>query len=256
VSLMEKPGVLEKLGSALNSSDLSPVEGRTGAVELIGALGYTQINPDAVEHGEHELAAIDPRTEVGALLVRIKYGGDRALTERAVRLLIAWVHHQRAYRKWKLRAGGEGLLEKFVRTGFGEWLDPVCRLCCGREMLGLERGAIKSRRVRCTRCGGAGSLELMPRNPKFTGTKGARGYSAGPATRAVRRPCTACHGMGGVTIAPHGEAEARAVLVMQRHRRASAERRRSRARPGRRREGVRAPLGQALQLAKRRARSY
>jgi hypothetical protein len=200
VSLMEKPGVLEKLGSALNSSDLSPVEGRTGAVELIGALGYTQINPDALEHGEHELAAIDPRTEVGALLVRIKYGGDRALTERAVRLLIAWVHHQRAYRKWKLRAGGEGLLEKFVRTGFGEWLDPVCRLCCGREMLGLERGAIKSRRVRCTRCGGAGSLELMPRNPKFTGTKGARGYAAGPATRAVRRPCTACHGMGGVTM--------------------------------------------------------
>lgn len=193
MSLMEKPGVLEKLGSALNSSDLSPVEGRTGAVELIGALGYTQINPDAMEHGEHELAAIDPRTEVGALLVRIKYGGDRVLTERAVRLLIAWVHHQRAYRKWKLRPGGEGLLEKFVRTGFGEWLDPVCRLCCGREMLGLERGTIKSRRVRCPRCGGRGALDLMPRNPKYA-------RKIGEPARPVRRPCTGCHGMGGITV--------------------------------------------------------
>jgi hypothetical protein len=197
VSLMEKPGVLEKLGSALNSSDLSPVEGRTGAVELIGALGYTQINPDALEHGEHELGTIDPRTEVGALLVRIKYGGDRALTERAVRLLIAWVHHQRAYRKWKLRAGGEGLLEKFVRTGFAQWLDPVCRTCAGRQMIGLERGAVKSKRVRCARCGGAGALDLRPMQPKYTGRRHGEAFVP---TKKIRRPCSACHGMGAVTI--------------------------------------------------------
>jgi hypothetical protein len=193
VSVIEKPNILEKLGAALNSSDLSPVEGRTGAVELIGAMGFAQINPSALEHGEHELATIDPRTELGSVLVRIKYGGDRAMVERAARLLIAWVHHQRAYRRWKLRAGGEGLLEKFVRTGFADWLDPVCRVCSGRKMLGLERGAVKSKRVRCSRCGGVGTRDLMPRNPKYSRT-------TGKTARQIRRPCSACHGMGAITV--------------------------------------------------------
>jgi hypothetical protein len=189
----EKPNVLERLGSALNAKDLSPIEGRTGAVELIGALGFTQINPDGAAHGELDLSTIDARTELGALLVRIKYGDDRVLVERAIRLLLAWVRHQRAYRKWKLRAGGESLLEKFVRVGFSEWLDPVCGTCSGRQMLGLERGAVKSRRVRCSRCSGRGTLDQLPRNPKYSHAEGQR-------PRPIRRPCTACHGMGAVTV--------------------------------------------------------
>jgi hypothetical protein len=196
----QKPDILERLGSALNSSDLSPVEGRAGAVELIGALGFAQINSQALEHRALDAVAIDPGTELGAMLVRIKYGGDRALTERTVRLLLAWVRHQRAYRRWKLRAGGEGLLEKFVRMGFHAWLDPVCRVCSGRALLGLERGSVKSRRVRCKRCGGAGELRLWPRKPKRSArTKEliARGTLM-PDT--IARPCSACHGMGGVTL--------------------------------------------------------
>lgn len=189
----ERPNVLERLGSALNAKDLSAIEDRTGAVELIGALGFAQINPDGAEHGEIDISTIDPRTELGSLLVRIKYGGDRSLTDRAIRLMLVWVRHQRAYRKWKLRAGGEGLLEKFVRLGFSGWLDPVCRTCSGRALLGLERGAVKSRRVRCSRCSGRGTFDQLPRNAKYSKAQGL-------SPRAIRRPCTACHGMGAVTV--------------------------------------------------------
>jgi hypothetical protein len=97
------------------------------------------------------------------------------------------VRHQRAYRKWKLRPGGDGLLERFVRTGFEEWLYPKCRICSGREMLGLEREAVVSKRVRCKLCRGAGEVDALPALSEYF-------------AKTVRRPCTACHGMGARTI--------------------------------------------------------
>ncbi len=177
--MAEKPGVLERLGVAMNSADLAPVEERIGAVELLGALAYTQTNPDATAHVELDAAVIDPRTELASVLVRLKYGGDRVLGERAVRLLVLWVHNQRAYRKWKLRAG-DTTLERFVRQGLAEWLYPVCQVCQGRGVLGMDKGAAVSKRVRCKRCDGTGEVRLKSTN--------------------VRRTCAPCHGMGGMTV--------------------------------------------------------
>jgi hypothetical protein len=189
-SVADKPDVRERLGTALNSRDLEHVEEKTGAVELLGALGFSQTNPDGVEHEKHEFATIDPGTELAGVLIRLKYGGERSARERVIRLLITWVRHQRAYRKWKLRPHGESVFEKFVRSCFDEWVDPVCRICCGRQMLGLERGAIVSKRLRCKRCRGRGEVDQQPETAPF------REYVARP----VRRSCSACHGMGSVTI--------------------------------------------------------
>jgi hypothetical protein len=47
MTVAEKPGVLERLGGALNSGNLESIDDRIGAVDLIAALAYTQTNPDA-----------------------------------------------------------------------------------------------------------------------------------------------------------------------------------------------------------------
>lgn len=182
----EKPGVLERLASALGSSDLSPNHEQIRAVDLITALAYTQTNPGAAEHGELEVAHIDPRTELAGVLVRLKYANDLALGTRALHLLVQWARHQKACRNWRLRAGADGLIERFVRQGLDEWLYPICAECQGRQMLGLDRGEIVERRQRCRRCAGQGFVFEIPRKSRHR--------------QALRRDCAACGGKGSRTF--------------------------------------------------------
>lgn len=180
----EKPGVVERLASALNSNNLAPDGERARPVDLIGALGYTQINPGREQHAEHELPQVDPRTELGGVLMRVKYAGDRTLQNRAQLLLLHWVMRQKAYSKWKVRPGVDGVLAKFIAQGLAEWLHPVCPACHGRQLLGMERGAIRERRVKCMPCKGKGRLQR-----KVTG---------GGLSVAVH-PCADCTGRGWLT---------------------------------------------------------
>ncbi len=200
MSVAEKPGVLERLGSALNSSDLAPREGKMGAVELIGALAFTQTNPDAAEHVEMDAAVIDPRTELASVLVRLKYGGDRVLGERAVTLLCGWVRHQKAFGRWKERKAGD-LVEVFARQALAEWLFPVCGECSGREFLGLEKGATEERRVRCTRCRGVGLVEVTTKSRwtvkrDCTGCAGRGWRTYTRVSKTKTQQCTSCNGTG------------------------------------------------------------
>jgi len=183
MAVAERPGVLERLGAALNTSDLSPSPLGTTSVDLIGALAYTQTNSDAAEHGELEIASINPRTELASILVRVKYGGDRALGNRAALLLVHWVQHQKAFRKWKPKVPpADSVLHRFVRQGLAEWLFPVCQECSGRTMLGLDKGEVIEKRVRCTRCHGRGWLQEIPRESKIR--------------VALRMDCRVCRGNG------------------------------------------------------------
>jgi hypothetical protein len=187
LSADEKPSILEHLGAALNSGDLTPREGKLSHVDLIAALGQMQANPDAIEH-EAKIGdaatlgeVIDPRAELAVVLLRLKYGGDRGLGERATRLLARWIRHQRAYGKWKLRPGaGDGMLEKFARLALAEWLFPVCPTCEGRKVLGLDAGHVVSKRIRCKACKGFGELKVKSGNSKAL----------------LRRSCYGCGGSG------------------------------------------------------------
>lgn len=202
MAVAEKPGVLERLGSALNSSDLSPVPRGTTSVDLIAAMAYTQTNPDAAEHDELDLPKIDPRTELASMLVRMKYGGDRTLGARAALLLAHWVRHQKAFRKWKKPSAGDDMVERFVRQGLAEWLYPVCQECSGREMLGLDKGEVIEKRVQCTRCHGRRTVALrseksgtpITRDCLGCGGKGWRVHRRPAQTKA--RECGACGGTG------------------------------------------------------------
>jgi len=186
-SATAKPGVLERLGTALNSADLQSHDEVVGAVDLIAAMAYTQTNASAAEHVALEAAEIDPRTELASLLVRLKYAGDNSVGERVAIKLEHWVIHQRAFRKWKIKPGQSRQLHCFVRTALEEWLFPVCTECHGRELVGLEREELVEKRLRCTRCRGKGTLHETPR------------YSDRSPTRLgvkVRKDCPQCGGCG------------------------------------------------------------
>lgn len=184
MSFAEKPNVLERVGASLTDH----VD-----VELIGALAYAQINPNAEERPRLTLVQLeavepmefDPRTELGSQLVRLKLGGDASVAQRTALLLERWVRHQRAFRSWKLRPGREDLVTRFVQQSLDEWLFETCTECHGRQLVGLDRGEIVERRIRCTRCSGRGWLQEVPRY-----SDKARSKIGSP----VLRDCNACGG--------------------------------------------------------------
>ncbi|HZF19487.1 MAG TPA: hypothetical protein VE008_07250 [Burkholderiales bacterium] len=152
-----KPGIQEKMGVAVNATDLSSIEGREGAVERVAALAYTQTNPGAIEHAARELGEIDPGAELGALLIRIKAGNQYREADRAAGLLVHWIRKHPKYAHWKLR-DGHGLLQSFARQSLAEWLWPVCAECKGVEAVGMERDRRENKRVKCRTCFGAGRV--------------------------------------------------------------------------------------------------
>lgn len=198
----DKPDLRERLGAALNTSDLRS-DSRERPSDIIGALGFTQLNPEADAHDEHELVVIDARSELGAMLMRLKYGGDRVLGDRAATLLVWWMRRQRAYAKWKLRPNGEALLAKFARQALAEWLYPVCPACNGRRYRGLERDTVIAKRVRCNRCRGRGEVSYKPSDRLPGGAFKRRSPKLDQErirTTRLWMQCASCHGMGKVTI--------------------------------------------------------
>lgn len=190
MSAFDKPNVLERLGSALNSSDLQARDERLGAVDLIAAMAYSQTNASAAEHLQLEAAMIDPRTDLGSLLVRLKYAGDDSVAERTMLKLEHWVIHQRAFRRWKMKPGQSRQLRAFVCAGLDEWLNPVCGECHGRQLVGLDREEITERLVRCVRCRGKGWLQEVPRYTEKSPTR---------IGSPVRKDCHACGGRRWLT---------------------------------------------------------
>ena len=232
MSAAGKPGVLERLGTALNSADLQSRDEFVGAVDLIAAMAYTQTNASASGHDALESAQIDPRTELASLLVRLKYGGDNSVAERTSVKLEHWVIHQRAFRKWKIKPGQSRQLRCFVRGSLDEWLFPVCGECHGRQLVGLEREEIVEKRVRCGRCRGKGWLHEVPRygdrSPTRIGVKvtkdcplcGGGGWRTHQRVR--QRKTEQCHRCKGTGLRIPGEMERSSVLgvevrVYQRH---------------------------------------
>lgn len=203
----EKPGIVERLGSALQSTNLAPNAERDVPIDLIAALGMLQANIDGEAHGGRETTAIDPRAELGAVLLRIKYGGDNTLGERAVHLLVRWIRAQRTCGKWKLGRHGESMLERFARQGLAEWLYPVCPVCHGRQVLGIARGEVVERRVRCSPCRGDGAVARKQGQVRFECTT-CRGFGWIAKRRIVAekpRTCTACSGSGSRVKGIEGE---------------------------------------------------
>lgn len=192
----EKPGLAELMGRAMNATNLASREGQIGPVERIAALAYAQTNPDSKEHGPLSDAQveIDPRAQLGSLLLRIKAGrapGSIPIKEamQAVDMLTHWVRQQKYFSKWKLH-DGRGMLQAFVRQGLAEWLTDTCPDCDGVEWTGLERDAVKSKRVKCKGCKGSGSMVMRKKS-------GPKKPPDGPMIE-LQVPCVHCRGFRSV----------------------------------------------------------
>jgi len=176
-----KRDVLERAGIALSvGSD----------PDLVGALAYAQTNPNAEEHEVRDIAEIDARTELGSQLVRLKLGGDASVASRVALLLERWARHQRPFLRSK-RVRRADLVSRFVGQCLHEWLFATCTECHGRQLVGLDRGEIVERRIRCVLCAGRGWLNEVPRyTPKSPCMNGLK----------VRSDCRMCGGGGWRTL--------------------------------------------------------
>jgi len=217
--LLLKPGLREKMGVAVNATDLSSIEGHEGAVERIAALAYTQTNPGSVEHAAKAIDEIDPGAELGALLIRIKAGGQYREADRAADLFVHWIRGHPKYAHWKIR-DGRGLLQAFARQGLAEWLWPVCVECKGVEAVGMERDRRENKRVKCRSCRGDGRVRRTTESGKpfwrscelccgFGRTLREKVYNVKP------RDCPSCNGTGQRLINDNERARVLRVSLAQ-----------------------------------------
>jgi hypothetical protein len=190
----EKPGLMERMGRAVNATSLASKDGQIGNVEMVAALAFAQMNPSGDVHVARKDAEIeiDPGAYLGSLLIRIKAGrrpGSVPTKEAMVAVdnLVHWVRQQKYFSKWKLR-DGHGMLRSFVMQGLAEWLTDTCPDCDGVEWTGLERDSVKAKRVKCRSCKGTGWGSRTKRS-------GPR--SDGPPI-TLRIACPACSGYRSV----------------------------------------------------------
>ena len=187
----------ETLGVAVNTGSLSIDEDHERAADRVAAMAFSE--------------------ELGSLLWRAKYGGQRryrevtgggsgpAALDRIAMRLEHWLRARE--QRWPAKRRGE-LFPWFVRLVLAHWLNDKCAACLGRGMLGVERMSLKSERLRCPQCAGRGA---MPRTTPCghrleticTRCCGNRSISTVREIDSEKpRPCPACNGLGQAIWTP------------------------------------------------------
>jgi len=185
----------ETLGVAVNTGSLSVDEDNERAADRVAALGFTE--------------------ELGSLLWRAKYGGQRHYREvvsgadglPALARITLRLEHWLRKREQRWQKRGE-LLPRLVQLALADWLNDKCAACMGRGMLGVERAALQSVRLRCPHCAGRGhTLRTTERGHRLETVCvrccGNRSISAlQEIDREKPRPCPACNGLGLAVLTP------------------------------------------------------
>jgi hypothetical protein len=151
--------------------------------------------PGRAEHLPLDAAVIDPRTELASVLVRLKYGGDRVLGDRATHLLVHWVRHQKAYTNWSVKPRSS-VLDRFAQQCLGRMALPC--------LPGLRRPRAPRRRSRrdhraqdplhaLQQLGPRDGEESAPHLPRL---RRQRMENAPACTPSKTRECTSCLGTG------------------------------------------------------------
>lgn len=147
----------EAIGKAVNERTL--LADPDGAWERrVGALGWT-----------------DP---LGALLWRLKYGGDAQVAKTAIIMLGNALRGTARFSRWRFRGlsqtqlqaargvrrdyEGEDIVDRLAARALAEWVADRCIKCHGRGTVGGDFHAPTVRQVECKCCDGQGSL-LDPR---------------------------------------------------------------------------------------------
>lgn len=220
----DRPDAVELIGLASQTTSLagSPIAERP--VDRVGALGAATLKRNAeglpITTGDDATGAfsvVDAQLELGALLWRLKIGGDVTCRVDAAVLLDELLRNTRRRLGWWGWPGQT--LARFALRAVDEYVDDKCKRCggCGRENTsGTEgtasdsRGTVRERRVACGDCKG-GATETLSNGETRTyhGMVRMRGASG----IALLVDCAGCRGFGWVqrrdVVAPKRERQCR-----------------------------------------------
>lgn len=166
---MNRPGLRESVGTAVNASNLA--------------------SDTLKEHPIDRVAAMARADEFGSVLWRLKAGGDRTVLKRAALLL--------SHRAWEdgIKAGSWELRTRICERVINEWLQDKCTNCKGRGRTGMGKGVVISTRADCPMCSGSG---LVPHIGRLSLLLMGMGTKDGEPVEIQMAPCGSCAGRGKV----------------------------------------------------------
>ena len=134
--MTERPSPLERLSTALNSSDLTVDADHRGDVDYVLALGFASAHHSAV----------------AAPMMHVHLTGTHSALHTAYDAVLAMVKRLSAKRNWRLNAQG---LQAVALQSLSHHVSPSCEACHGRKFELQDNAPVLSTRV-CRSCRGTG----------------------------------------------------------------------------------------------------
>ncbi len=160
--MAEQVSIRERVGIAVNSSDLAPTHGGSTIVAALGAAAMVRdgirVGPAGPCIAVNAVGSpvIDARRRLASLLQRAKFGHDHSVIKPAIYLFVAFIKKRNDYLHWKIR-NEDSLLVRFAGAVLGEWLRDRCQVCGGGgQILTSDAGRNASTKT-CRHCKGNGA---------------------------------------------------------------------------------------------------
>ena len=193
--MIEERTVLERLSGAMVSTDLTHKE-RICDVDHVGALGMA-----GRQHG------------IGSALLRLDLTHDADAVHGAMRATEAIVRKLGQSRAWALSTGK---VRRIANDALRIYVEPTCRCCKGRGVLGVDRSA-ESHLTTCKTCKGAGRVPKPNMNHMLLPCQDCCGkgkISAVEKPKAEKvKPCGECSGSGKRQLPIRHRKEIQATLA-------------------------------------------
>lgn len=142
--MSDRPSTLERLSTALSSSDLSVDADHRGDVDFIVALGM----------------AASRNGSVAAPLTRLHLAGSATELKSTLRSVTGLVRRMNAKRNWRLNGQA---VHTVALQALAHHIVPVCQVCQGRQFE-LQKGApVLSTRI-CKACHGTGRRPIQKKH--------------------------------------------------------------------------------------------
>lgn len=142
--MSDRPSPLERLSSALNSSDLTFDADHRGDLDYVAALGIA-----ASRHGK-----------VASPVMRVHYANSPGDLNSAFRAVVSLVKRFNAKRNWRLNAKS---VQVVALHALSHHVDPVCQHCHGRKFELLEGSPTLSAKA-CRHCHGTGRRPVQKKH--------------------------------------------------------------------------------------------
>lgn len=142
--MSERPGVFERLTTALSSSDLTLDANHRGDLDMIIGLGIAS----------HRLSS------VAGPLMRLHIASSPAALNSAYESVLALVRRFNAKKNWRLAKHG---LHAVALHALSHHVDPTCPACQGRKFELQDGSPVLSTKL-CKQCNGTGRRQVQKKH--------------------------------------------------------------------------------------------